>query len=277
LDIGRVREELARKVRAAAAVPRWKLLASRRPAGGGGTGGRASPPTSPRPSGEGGAGLTRVAVIGSSTGGPSALHRILAELPGDLACGLLVVQHMPTGFTRSLAEHLDGISALQVREAADGDVLADGHCLVAPGGYHLVLAADGTVRLDEGPHRHGVRPSVDVTLESVAAVAPGGAVAVILTGMGMDGARGARLLRQRGGTVVAQDEATCVVYGMPRAVVEMGLAHHVVPLHQMAAFLTRLLGAGRARHETSRGPTQATAQGTAQASARVDGGAACRG
>jgi len=234
LDMHKVREELCRKVRAAARAPRSALArrapARRVPAG--------PAPGGPKPAKCGS--LSRVVVIGTSTGGPSALMEVIPRLPADFPGGLLVVQHMPALFTRYLAEHLDAASALDVREAREGDELRDGLCLVAPGGRHLVLVEGGRVALDDSPPQHGVRPAVDVTLESVARSWNGDVLVAILTGMGMDGARGTRAVKARGARVVAQDEATCVVYGMPRAVVEMGLADHVVPLQEIAGVLCRL-------------------------------------
>ncbi len=248
LDMHRQREELLCKVRAAARVPRDRLLRFAR--GGPGRGRphatlagvtRAAADVPPAAGRKYPGGLTRVVVIGSSTGGPSALMEVVPRLSADFPAGLLLVQHMPAGFTRSLAQHLDQMSALPVREAAPGDVLCDGSCLVAPGGYHLILHRDATVSLDDGPPQHGVRPAVDVTLESVADTWGPGAVVAILTGMGFDGARGALKIKRSGGQVLAQDEASCVVYGMPRAVVEIGAADRVVPLGEIADTLSRLV------------------------------------
>lgn len=178
-------------------------------------------------------------IVGASTGGPAALCELFAVLdPALLPVPLLVVQHMPAGFTRSLAERLDSLSAFRVREAAPGDRLVPGEALLAPGGAHLVLRADGrSVDLSTAPPRHHVRPAVDVTLESAAAVYPDPIVAVILTGMGSDGAAGVRLIRQRGGRAIVQDESTCVVYGMPRAVAEAGDADLICPLGEIAPAL----------------------------------------
>ncbi|MCS7220756.1 MAG: chemotaxis response regulator protein-glutamate methylesterase [Anaerolineae bacterium] len=183
----------------------------------------------------------RVLIIGASTGGPRALRHVLKALPGDLPAAVLIVQHMPPGFTRSLAQHLDQCAALQVREAVAGDRLERGVALVAPGGYHMIPDRDGGIRLDQGPAVNGVRPSVDVTLLGAAAVHGGRAIAVVLTGMGHDGTDGARALKRAGGIVLAEHESTCVVYGMPRSVIEAGLADEVVPLDQMAEAIIRHL------------------------------------
>lgn len=242
LDMRRQEKELVRKVRAAARVRREALRhmaaagspapaagePARRLGGPGEAGWRKTP------------GLSRVVVIGASTGGPSALARVLSRLPGGYPAGVLVVQHMPAGFTRSLAQHLNAVSALEVAEAVEGDVLVDGRCLIAPGGRHMIFRRDGTVGLDDSPTRHGVRPAVDITLESVAEERGEGAIAVILTGMGRDGASGALKLKRCGGTVIAQDATTAVIYGMPRAVAEAGAADFIVPLDEIPVLLAHL-------------------------------------
>jgi two-component system chemotaxis response regulator CheB len=183
----------------------------------------------------------RLLVIGSSTGGPRALAELTAGLPPDLSCAGIIVQHLPAGFTRSLAERLDQGCALRVAEAQAGAALATGQLLVAPGDYHLSLAGTRVV-LDQAPRRHGVRPSVDTTLEAAAEVFGPAVLAVILTGMGEDGTEGARAVKAAGGRVLAEAESTCVVYGMPRAVVEAGLADEVVPLDALPAAIVRHLG-----------------------------------
>jgi two-component system chemotaxis response regulator CheB len=185
----------------------------------------------------------RIVVIGSSTGGPKALGAVVPALPADGRTAYLIVQHMPAGFTHSLAERLDGLSQLSVREAKVGDRLQVDTALVAPGDFHLRVTPSGEVTLDQEPKVHGVRPSVDVTLYSVAQHFAPRTVAAILTGMGSDGAAAAVAIRQAGGTVLAEDESTCVVWGMPRAVVERGGADRVVPLDAMAAAIVDALGA----------------------------------
>ncbi len=172
----------------------------------------------------------QVVAIGCSTGGPRALLEVIPRLPADLPAAVLVVQHMPAGFTRSLAERLDHGSALPVKEAQHGDLAAPGLVLLAPGGRHMELDPAGRVRLTEGPPVHGVRPSVDVLLASLPPLFGQRCVAVILTGMGCDGADGAARVRDAGGQVLAEDASTATVYGMPRAVAERGLAHRQVPL-----------------------------------------------
>ncbi|NPV53703.1 MAG: chemotaxis response regulator protein-glutamate methylesterase [Firmicutes bacterium] len=173
-------------------------------------------------------------IIGSSTGGPGALQEIVPRLPGDLDAGVLVVQHMPPGFTRSLAMRLDEISLMDIKEGEDGEPISRGKVIVAPGGLHMVVTPDKTIALNGGPPLHGVRPAIDITLESALPVFGRRIVGVILTGMGMDGARGMAMLKKSGGRTIVQDEETSVVYGMPRAVVEMGNADRVVSLDHVA-------------------------------------------
>ena len=179
--------------------------------------------------------LDKVVVIGSSTGGPQALCQVLSSFPNDTAVPVLLVQHMPAGFTRSLAERLNGLSPLQVEEARPGTPLEPGRALLAPGGLHMIATKSHRVGLHTGPPECGVRPSINVTMESVAAVFGASAVGVVLTGMGSDGTRGAGLIKAAGGEVVAQDAATCVVYGMPKSVAEAGYVDSVVPLPRVAS------------------------------------------
>jgi two-component system, chemotaxis family, protein-glutamate methylesterase/glutaminase len=179
----------------------------------------------------------RAVAVAASTGGPAALAHLLARLPADLPAAVLVVQHMPEGFTRGLADRLNNLCGLSVREAQDGEPLQAGHVLVAPGGRHLRVgrARDGCVALlDRGPTVSGHRPSADVLFESVArAFGPRG-VGVLLTGMGEDGAEGLAALRSAGGRTLAQDEESSVVYGMPRAAVQRGAVERVLPLERIA-------------------------------------------
>ncbi len=176
----------------------------------------------------------RVVVIGSSTGGPRALFEVVPRLPADLPAGVLLVQHMPPGFTRSLAGRLNDVSHLSVREAADGDQVQTGVALLAPGDFHLTVRRGGRVALEKSPAVHGVRPSVDVTMEAAASIYGAATVGVVLTGMGVDGTSGSLAIRRAGGVVMAEDEATCVVYGMPRSVWEAGAANRVLRLEAMA-------------------------------------------
>jgi len=180
-------------------------------------------------------------VIGASTGGPSALNQILPALPADLSAGVLIVQHMPPGFTKSLAARLAETSAIAVKEAESGDKLTDGVAFVAPGGYHMLLTADGEVALSTDPPRNGVRPSVDATMESAARVYGDRLVGVVLTGMGRDGAAGMAAIKAAGGRTIAEHESSCVIYGMPKAVVDQGLADLVVPLQEVAGAIVQMV------------------------------------
>ena len=175
-----------------------------------------------------------VILIGSSTGGPGALCEIVPVLPASLPSPIVIVQHMPVGFTRSLSERLNSLSALKVKEAEPGDQLMAGQVLVAPGGFHLTLDDDEKVALNQKPTVHGVRPAVDVTLNSLNKRFGKNMIGVILTGMGSDGAIGMSILHSAGGYVIAEHESTCVVWGMPRSVIEAGAANVVLPRPQIA-------------------------------------------
>jgi two-component system chemotaxis response regulator CheB len=178
-----------------------------------------------------------VIVIGSSTGGPRALQQVLSGLPAGLEAAVVIVQHMPAGFTRPLAQRLNENSSLAVEEATFGKHLARGLALVAPGDYHLRFEVGGRVVLDQGPRRNHLRPAVDITMESAAGHYKSATVGVVLTGMGADGTEGAWHIKAAGGKMIAQDESTSVVYGMPRSVIEAGLADQVVPLPRIASTL----------------------------------------
>lgn len=190
-------------------------------------------------------------VLGSSTGGPNALAELLPELPSDLPAPVLIVQHMPSGFTRSLAEDLDRRSSLHVKEAEQDEAVLPGTALLAPGGQHLEVVRRGTslrTKLTDGPKENSCRPAVDVLLRSAVGAVGNRLLAVILTGMGEDGARGCRLVKQAGGRVCTQAAASCVVYGMPRAVDESGCSDQSVPLASLAAAIQLELGACHASH-----------------------------
>ncbi|MEW6523240.1 MAG: chemotaxis response regulator protein-glutamate methylesterase [Bacillota bacterium] len=191
-------------------------------------------------------------VIGSSTGGPSALEEVLSRLDSQLPTAVVVVQHMPPGFTASLAARLDSICPLPVREAQLSNELKAGTVLVAAGGSHLVIRRHGEAGTVDGPSRHGVRPSVDVALESAVVHYGANVTSVILTGMGCDGTEGSRKVREAGGRVIAQDEATSIVYGMPGAVTRAGLANLVLPLGQIGRAASRIGGEFRLESKAKR-------------------------
>lgn len=182
----------------------------------------------------------RVVVIGASTGGPRALSTVVPQIPNGLPATYLIVQHMPVGFTRSLAERLNNLSNIEIREAAPGDTLEVGRALLAPGGFHMVLDENNCIALNQNPTVHGVRPAIDVTMISVAQKFGAATVGIILTGMGTDGTNGSALIHSSGGYVIAEDESTCVVWGMPRSVQEAGVANVIAPLPDVAAALKKV-------------------------------------
>lgn len=178
----------------------------------------------------------QVLLIGASTGGVEALRDLLPRLPDGLP-PIAIVQHIPPNFSRLMAERLDELCAFEVREAAEGDELSPGVCLVAPGDFHLTLVASGRggyrARLTQSPPVHHCRPSVDVLFRSGAEQAGSSAVGVLLTGMGSDGALGLQALRNAGACTLAEHEESCIVYGMPQAAVKLGVVDHIVPLQRM--------------------------------------------
>ncbi len=187
----------------------------------------------------------KLIAIGVSTGGPFALQHVIPELPAALPVPVVVVQHMPPHFTRSLSDRLDALSPLHVEEATDGMDVEAGRVIVAAGGRHLTFAErTGTVvaRTPAPTDSQSHCPSVDVMLHSACEVYDGEVLALIMTGMGKDGLRGAQAIHQAGGTIFAQDEASCVVYGMPRAVAEAGLTDTLLPLDEIPAALARAAG-----------------------------------
>jgi two-component system, chemotaxis family, protein-glutamate methylesterase/glutaminase len=208
----------AGKAGGAPAVTRWK-------AGGGG----------PAPA---------ILAIGISTGGPKALEVLLPAIPKSYPLPVVIVQHMPPLFTKMLAERLNTLCALEVREAAASDVVEAGRVLIAPGNFHMRITggpASPRVALDQSPAVNSCRPAVDVLFQSLADQYGGAVLAAVLTGMGSDGLAGVQTLKQRGAYVVAQDEATSVVWGMPGAVVQAGLADAVLPLSEMAGAFQQAL------------------------------------
>jgi two-component system chemotaxis response regulator CheB len=181
----------------------------------------------------------QVVAVGASTGGTEALRKLLEPLPPETP-PLVIVQHMPAGFTAAFAKRLNEVCRIEVREAVDGDRLAPGLALLAPGDYHMLLRRNGVgycVSLKQGPKVFHQRPSVDVLFQSAAEAAGPSSVGIILTGMGKDGAAGLLKMRQAGAATLAQDEATCVVYGMPGEAVKMGAALKVLPIDRMAVGL----------------------------------------
>lgn len=178
-----------------------------------------------------------VVAIGVSTGGPAALASLLPQLPADLSSPVVIVQHMPPVFTKSMAEDLNRICKLRVSEATDGERLIPGHAYIAPGGRQMKVvpsSAGPQICITDDPAERNCRPSVDYLFRSLAHLYGGRVLALVLTGMGDDGTLGCQLLERQGAAILAQDEASCVVYGMPRQVAECGLADAVLPLSEMA-------------------------------------------
>lgn len=189
------------------------------------------------------AGRYGLVVIGTSTGGPVALQKVLTKLPASFPLPLLLIQHMPANFTAAFAERLNELCAIEVKEAAEGDVLRPGRALLAPGGQQLGIKTSGgqlLTHLFAATANQFYKPSVDIAFTDAAKACPGRTLAIVLTGMGSDGCEGARLLKQTGSTVWSQDEATSVIYGMPAAVAKAGLSDRVLPLDAVAAELASL-------------------------------------
>lgn len=241
LDMEKVGNELRQKVIGASKaelrnVAKWS---------GGGRGIRpavtsATPPLPPKRE------MTRkpeLLVIAASTGGPNALQEVIPALPASFPLPVLIVQHMPPGFTTSFASRLNERSKIRVTEACDGLPIRRGQAAVAPGGYHLIVERKPTgliCKLTESPPVRSVRPAADVLFTSVAEVVGGSVITVILTGMGKDGLDGTRLLRFKGAYVIAESKETCVIYGMPGAVADAGLADEVLPLYSIAPTIERV-------------------------------------
>jgi two-component system chemotaxis response regulator CheB len=237
VDIKKIREELISKVKAIvrSRPPRLRLV------------GAPLRPLDPGQSRWGipvGAGNElKAVVLAVSTGGPYALLQTIPKLPVDFPLGIAVVQHMPPRFTKSLAERLDSLSSLNVKEAEDGDILKPGVVLLAPGGRHLTFRRRGgcvAATIGSEPANSVYKPCADVMMTSAVEAFNGPLLGIIMTGMGKDGLEGLRRIKQKGGFVIAQDEDSCVVYGMPRAAVEAGVADAVLPLAEIPRGMTRV-------------------------------------
>ena len=230
------RELIADKIRTVARA-RPQRLAERPSAGG-------AVPAAPRC---GIASTEKLIFIGASTGGTEAIKEVLTGMPAD-APAIMIVQHMPEGFTRSFAQRLDNLCAIRVKEAEHGERVMPGHAYIAPGHSHMLLARSGAnyiAELDQGPPVNRHRPSVEVLFRSAARFAGRNAIGIMLTGMGKDGALGMLAMREAGSWNIAQDEASCVVFGMPREAIAVGAAHDIAPLREIAQrTLTQLSSTG---------------------------------
>ena len=227
LDIVHLRDALVTKIKAAAATrPTSSVVTATR-----------KPPQAVRAPQQSFGPMPEIVAVGTSTGGPKALEEILASLPADLAVAILIVQHMPSGFTAPFAERLDRLCAISVREASHGDMVQPGVAYIAPSGLHMTVQrptpARTVIQLSHEPARQLHTPSVDVLMQSVATAFGPHAMGIVMTGMGTDGARGMEAIYRQGGLTLGQDEASCIVYGMPRACAELGILRAVVPLAQI--------------------------------------------
>lgn len=182
-----------------------------------------------------------VIVIGASTGGPKAIEKLLKELPGDLGVAVLVVQHMPKGFTKSFAERLNKCCEIEVLEASDGIRIEKNKVYIAPGGYHMEVIKGGRIQLNEDASIWGVRPAVDKLFISISKVFKERIISVILTGMGKDGAKGIVTIKAAGGITISQDEKSSTIYGMPKVAYETGAVDYVLPLDEIALKIKNLL------------------------------------
>lgn len=177
---------------------------------------------------------SQVVVIGASTGGPRIINDILSQLPSDLPAGVLIVQHMPNGFTAGFAKHLNERSKLKVKEAEDGDIIKEGIALLAPGDYHMLVKPVRCIELNKGPKKLGLRPSVNMSMISASEVYGSNTVGVLLSGMGHDGAFGMKMIKKKGGITIAQDETSSVVFGMAKAAHDLNVVDKVVPAESIA-------------------------------------------
>jgi two-component system chemotaxis response regulator CheB len=223
-------------------IPEIKALCGR------GAGREKSPVVLAPPSQAARTGPVEVVAIAASTGGPNALAELFAGLPADLPVPVVVVQHMPPMFTRLLAERLSAQFPVKVEEGRSGEFLRPAHAWIAPGDHHMIVVRDGPqarILVQQDPPENSCRPAADVLFRSVARTFGSRALAVVLTGMGQDGLRGCEVIREAGGQVIAQDEATSVVWGMPGFVARAGLADRVLPLAMIAPEVVRRVRAGR--------------------------------
>lgn len=262
LDLHKIKEELVRKIEQAALVPVGKLKKAssrmekesiaksesqtKKDSSKVKVTSKETPKTLSNPRTDWNRTSKKVVLIGTSTGGPRALQEVITRIPKDIQAPILIVQHMPAGFTKSLATRLDQLSAINVKEAEHGDILKNGWAYIAPGGYHMKLRKVGTaygIMLDqEEPPRSGHRPSVDVMYEDASSFTDFDKIAVIMTGMGYDGSKGLIELKKKGNVIaIAESADTCIVYGMPKAAVETQLVDEVADVDDIAQTIMKYL------------------------------------
>jgi len=231
-SVGDMSRQLADKIRAASLAKPVKREVTAKPAAGASLSSRALAETT-----------NKIVAIGASTGGTEALKEVLTGMPPNCP-GIVVVQHMPANFTKAFAVRLDGLCKINVKEAENNDSVLPGTCLIAPGNYHMLLRRSGAryyVQVKQGPMVHHQRPAVDVLFNSTAQYAGANAVGVILTGMGSDGAGGMAKMKESGARTMAQDEATCVVFGMPKEAIKLGCVDRVSPINQISQHVLDML------------------------------------
>lgn len=225
LDIEEIKEELLGLIKVAASVEIKKLIIKK----------PARSLSAPKSS-------EKLVVIGASSGGVVAVEAVLTKLPCDFPAAILVVQHMPAGFTKTFAERLDSLSKIRIDEAAEGSILSKGKVLIAPGGYNLEVCVKGKHLFTRLNKKHTtIKPCIDIALKSAAVACGKNVIAVILTGMGHDGTEGVRWVKKNCGKTIAQDEASSLIFGMPKSVIDAGDADYVVPLHEIADKIVEIL------------------------------------
>lgn len=191
--------------------------------------------------------LKNIVVIGTSTGGPKALREVISSIPSNVEAAFLVVQHMPPGFTRSLAERLDYMSQVKVKEAEDNEIIRNGHVYIAPGNFHLLVSKNSNnilkIKLSKTPPVNGHRPSVDVMMKSVSEIKSQSIVGVVMTGMGRDGSEGVKILKNiNNAHIIAQDESSSIIFGMPKEAISKGVVDVIASLNEIANEIMKIVG-----------------------------------
>lgn len=249
LDLIKIQDELVAKLKAVARRRHYftSLRAPKQQAAASGAAHKSAVVTAPQPVSKKSFATQKMALvaIGASTGGPRALQEVLSKLPGGLSTSFLVAVHMPKAFTGAFAERLNDLCSLDVKEAENGEKVRPGQILLSPGGSQTKIKRRGlmdfSIQIDDEPRGALYKPCVDVTMSSVAECYPGRSMGVILTGMGHDGKEGMRMIREKGGKTLAQNEETCTVYGMPKAVIDAGLVDKIAPIELIAAEIVNMI------------------------------------